>query len=163
MQSPIIPANEAERLAAVHSLGVLDTPPEERFDRITRDAIEQFHVPICTISLIDTNREWFKSCVGTLVKEGDRAASFCGHTIVNGHLFVIEDTLKDERFCDNPQVVNPPHIRFYAGVTLHDRKTHLPVGAFCIKDTSPRKLSMVELNALMEFAERAEVELNNKS
>lgn len=161
MQQPAIPQNEDDRLRAVRSLSILDTDDEERFDCITREATKALQVPISTISIVDTNREWFKSCIGMPSKEGDRAVSFCGHTIVHGKLFIIEDTLNDKRFADNPQVVNPPHVRFYAGVTLHDRRTHLPVGAFCIKDTKPRKLSMEELNALLQFAEKAETELNN--
>jgi len=160
MQKPPIPQNEADRQRAVDSLGILDTPPDERFDAITRAAAERLRAPICTISIIDTNREWLKSCVGTPKREGGRDESFCGHTILTGNVMVIEDTLKDPRFADNPQVIQPPRIRFYAGVTLHDNKTHLPVGAFCIKDTKPRQLASDDLNTLLEFANQAEVELN---
>lgn len=163
MKEAPIPENEAARLFATQSLGILDTPYEERFDVITRAAAVQPHAPICTISIIDKDREWFKSCVGTPAREGERAVSFCGHTITQGSMFIIEDTLKNPDFADNPQVVNPPHVRFYAGITLHDNKTHLPIGAFCIKDTEPRSLSMTELNDLMSFAKQAETELNKKS
>lgn len=142
-------------------MGVLDTPPEPRFDAITTRAAKTFGVPICTISVIDANREWFKSCVGTLHREGERSTSFCGHTIVSGKILIVEDALKDPRFADNPQVVNPPHVRFYAGVTLFDRKTHIPVGAFCIKDTKARSLDLDELNVLMDLARQAEEELNH--
>lgn len=160
MQKPPIPANEADRLAALKSKNILDTPTEERFDAITRSAVEQLKVPISTISLIDTNREWFKSCVGTMSREGSRDVSFWGYTIVSGELFVIQDTLADPRFADNPQVTNPPHIRFYAGVTLHDQNTHLPIGAFCIKDVKPRNMSLSEFNVLLGLARQAETELN---
>lgn len=159
MQTAPLPENEAARLEAVKLLGVLDTPAEQRFDVITKQAAIAFHVPICTISIIDTNREWFKSCVGTTTREGDRSISFCGHTIVSGKMLIIEDTLRDPRFADNPQVAQPPHIRFYAGVTLHDRH-HVPVGAFCIKDTQPRSLDLKDIQLLMDFAKRVEDELN---
>lgn len=162
MQKPPIPANEAERLAALKSKNLLDTPREERFDRITRNAAEKLQVPISTISLIDKDREWFKSSVGVLATEGPRDTSFCGHTIVRGQIFVVEDTLKNKDFSDNPQVTHPPHIRFYAGVTLHDHDTHLPVGAFCVKDVKPRELSLDEINVILEHAREAEMELNKK-
>jgi GAF domain-containing protein len=160
MESPVTPAYEPERLHAIRHLNILDTPPEERFDAITKAAAEELQVPISTISIVDANREWFKSCVGTAATEGPRDVSFCGHTIVSGKIFVINDTLKDARFADNPQVTQPPHIRFYAGVTLHDHATHLPVGAFCVKDTKPRELTLQEFNALLQYADKAEYELN---
>lgn len=160
MEGPTIPDDEAARLAAVKKLGILDTQPEERFDVITRSAAKEFNAPISTISIVDAHREWFKSKVGPIASEGDRKTSFCGHTIVRGKLFVVEDTHQDPMFQNNPQVVDPPHIRFYAGVTLLDHKTHQPVGAFCIKDTKPRKLSLTEINSLLQYADRAEQELN---
>ena len=160
MKKAPIPADEIERLAALKAKNVLDTPPEYRFDRITKAVAENLRVPISTISLIDQDREWFKSSVGVSATEGPRESSFCGHTITRGSLFVVEDTHKNKDFADNPQVTNPPHIRFYAGVTLHDHKTHLPIGAFCVKDTKPRNLSMPELNTLLTKAHEAEVELN---
>lgn len=159
--TPPIPANESERLHAVKHLNILDTPPEERFDKITKAAAEELHVPICTITIVDANREWFKSCVGTTATEGPRETSFCGYTIITGKIFVIKDTLEDPRFADNPQVTQPPHIRFYAGVTLHDHATHLPIGAFCVKDVKPRTVSLQELNALLQYADQAEAELNS--
>jgi GAF domain-containing protein len=160
MQPPPIPANESERLQAVKHLNILDTPAEERFDTITKAAAEELRVPICTIAIIDATREWFKSCVGTTATEGARETSFCGYTIVSGKILVIQDTLADPRFANNPQVTQPPHIRFYAGVTLHDRDTHLPVGAFCVKDVKPRSLTPQEFSALLRYADQAESELN---
>lgn len=130
MQQAPIPKFEDERLRALQSLNLLSTLPEERFDRITRSASKALNAPISTISLIDDKREYYKSRVGIEQTGGDRGASFCGHTIAYGKVFVVEDTQKDPRFADNPQVKGPPHVRFYAGVTLHDRSTRLPVGAF---------------------------------
>lgn len=162
IEPPAIPKNEGDRLKAVQSLNVLDTPSEERFDKLTKGAAKDLRAPICTVSIVDADREWFKSTVGLEKKEGPRNASFCGHTILQGQVFVVEDTHKDPRFVDNPQSTNAPHIRFYAGVTLHDRVTHLPVGAFCIKDTKPRVLSSAELKLLFDYAAKAEVELNKE-
>ena len=162
MQPAPIPSDEATRLVAVQDLHILDTPSEQRYDSITATAAAAFSVPICTISIIDSNREWFKSCVGTEKKEGDRSTSFCGHTIMSGKMLIIEDTLLDSRFADNPQVINPPHIRFYAGITLFDQH-HFPIGAFCLKDTEPRSLQLPEIQQLMDFAKQAERELSKSS
>lgn len=155
-----VPANEKERLAAVLELKILNTKPEERFDRITKMALERFQIPIATISILDSNREWFKSCQGLDAKEGPRSTSFCGHVISQKYIFVIEDTLLDSRFADNPQVTGKPFVRFYAGVALNNKKTDLTVGVFCIKDTKPRKLSREDILALKEMAMLAEEELN---
>jgi GAF domain-containing protein len=155
-----IPPNEKERLAAVYRMKILDTEPEERFDVLTREAVRRLKVPISTITIIDSEREWFKSCQGVDKKEGDRFVSFCGHAMLSSVLFIVEDTFKDPRFVDNPMVINPPHIRFYAGVRLLDQQTALPVGVFCIKDIKPRKLTLEETNILMDLARRAEDELN---
>jgi len=161
MQQAPIAEDESERQAAVHRMQLVDLPPEERFDRLTQGAAKALQAPISTISIIDKDREWFKSRVGMEKTEGPRASSFCGHAIMHqGKVFVIEDTHEDSRFKDNPQVTDPPHVRFYAGVAMHDYKTHQPIGAFCIKDTKPRKLSSDEFNTLLEYAHRAEVELN---
>ncbi|MBI5221400.1 MAG: GAF domain-containing protein [Candidatus Magasanikbacteria bacterium] len=112
MQKAPIKGNEKERLEALKSLGILDTPPEERFDRITKEAAEKLEVPISTVSLLDADREWFKSCQGPLGEEGPRDVSFCGHAMYSKHIFIIEDTLQDEAFADNPYVVGPPHNPF---------------------------------------------------
>ncbi len=160
MEHAPIPADEGARLEAVHRLGLLDTPPEERFDRITAAALEKLNVPISTVSILDRDREYYKSCQGTMVKQGDRDISFCGHAMMAKYLFVVPDTLEDPRFADNPMVVGDPHIRFYAGMALCDRKTKQPVGVFCVKDTKPRDLSAEETEALLELAKQAEDEVN---
>ena len=161
MQIAPIPTDEQDRLVALHKLAILDTEPEERFDVLTREAVERLHVPISTITILDSNREWFKSCVGIFdLKESPREISFCGHALMAKFVFVVEDTLKDVRFADNPMVVNAPFIRFYAGVALYDHETHQPVGVFCVKDTKPRIFTAEETAILMDLAHKAEKELN---
>jgi len=157
-----IPENEKERLEAVHQMAILDTEPEERFDVLTKEAIERLHVPISTVTIIDEKREWFKSCQGVNVRENSREVSFCGHAMFSSVLFIVEDTFRDPRFADNPMVINPPHIRFYAGIRLLDQRTALPIGVFCIKDTKPRKLTLEETNIFMDIAGRVENEINRK-
>ncbi len=160
MQTAPIPNNEKERLEAVRRLAILDTEPEHRFDSLTEEATLRLKVPISTVTILDEKREWFKSVRGLENKEGDRAISFCGHALLARDIFVVEDTLKDIRFADNPLVVGPPYIRFYAGIALIDHKTGHPVGVFCIKDTKPRIFSLKELNILADIASRAEDEIN---
>ncbi|MGL6288880.1 GAF domain-containing protein, partial [Aeromonas hydrophila] len=104
MQSPAVPDNERLRLDALRRLAVLDSPAEERFDRITRMARNMFNVPIALVSLVDENRQWFKSCCGLPVLETPRDISFCGHAILGEGLFVVEDAAQDPRFSDNPLV-----------------------------------------------------------
>jgi GAF domain-containing protein len=152
-----IPENEAARLEAVHGLRLLDTPPEEQFDRITRLATRVFRAPISTITLVDEKREWFKSCQGLDAKEGDRAISFCGHAMLADDVFIIPDTLKDPRFADNPMVVGEPHIRFYAGVAVKDALGHR-LGVLCIKDRVSRDLSEDDRAILRDLAAWVELE-----
>jgi GAF domain-containing protein len=110
-----LPPNEAQRIAALRALPILDTPREERFDRITRLAQRLFDVPIALITLVDANRQWFKSCMGIGVDQTPRSVSFCAHAILRDDALVIEDAQIDPRFADNPLVTDEPHIRFYAG------------------------------------------------
>ena len=160
MQTAPIPADEQERLEAVHRMAILDTEPEERFDVLTKEAAEKLHVPMSMVSILDTDREWFKSCVGFAKKEGDRDVSFCGHALLAKYLFFVEDTFKDLSFSDNPMVTGSPYIRFYAGMALLDYKTGKPIGVFCVKDTEPRTFTAEETAILMDLADRAEKELN---
>lgn len=162
MRAAELPHNETERLKKVKALGLLDTAPEERFDVITREALQAFNVPISTITIIDEKREWYKSCQGVNTKEVPREISFCAHAMLSRHVFIVEDTLKDPRFADNPMVVGKPHIRFYAGVSLYD-KAGVPIGVFCIKDIKPRKLSPAQVVTLLQFANRATQELSTAS
>lgn len=158
-QEAPIPADEKERLLSLKALNILDTPPEERFDRITKLALHLFNVPISTVTLMDSKREWFKSCQGLPEKIGKRAISFCGHALVAENLFIVPDAKKDPRFAKNPMVLKNPFIRFYAAFPLKaaDGKR---VGAFCIKDRRPRRLSKEKIASLRSLAAWAELELN---
>lgn len=159
MKKAPTPKNELERIASLYALDLLDTPPEERFDRLTKTAIQIFHVPISTLTLIDAKREWFKSCQGLSEKEGDRAISFCGHALVEDEMLVIPDTTKDERFTDNPMVTGKPFIRFYAGVPILSVDGQR-IGVFCIKDTKPREFSKQDRELLESLAVWAELEIS---
>jgi len=154
-----MPKNEKIRLESVYRLGILETEPEERFDRITRLAVDLFKVPISTISIINSNREWFKSCQGLGVRDGERAMSFCGHAMLASDIFIIPDAKKDPRFRNNPLVVGRPRVRFYAGVPLKAADGQR-VGAFCIKDRRPRRLSKENQKILKYLASWVELELN---
>ena len=160
MQLAPIPTDEKERIEAVYKMGILDTKPEARFDVFTQEATVKLNVPISTITILDSEREWFKSCTGLDQKEGDRAISFCGHALLAKDIFIVADTLKDKRFFDNPMVIGFPYIRFYAGVALLDYKTDKAIGVFCVKDTKPRMMSLEEISILMDLANKVEIELN---
>ncbi|WP_070969348.1 GGDEF domain-containing protein [Vibrio sonorensis] len=158
MQKPPFPDNEDIRLQNLRNLEVLDTAHEERFDRVTRLAKRLFDVPISLVSLVDSDRQWFKSCFGLPVSETPRDISFCGHAILSDQPFVIENTLEDSRFLDNPLVVSEPHIRFYAGVPLVYEDGSV-LGTLCIIDTEPREFGQESLQDLIDLAKMAEREL----
>ncbi|WP_417518958.1 ATP-binding protein [Marinobacter sp.] len=159
MKAPRLPANERERQTALNQLRILDTPSEERFDRLTRMAARLLNAPIVLISLIDHDRQWFKSCVGLDVSETPRSISFCGHAILEKQPLVIEDTWKDERFCDNPLVTGAPNIRFYAGTPLHSADGHA-LGTLCVIDRKPRTLSEDDRQSLRDLADCAEEQIS---
>ncbi|KAA3625810.1 MAG: PAS domain S-box protein [Proteobacteria bacterium] len=162
LQKPLIPVNEVRRLRALEELAILDTRPEERFDRITRLAKKVFDVPIALVSLVDRDRQWFKSRQGLDALETPRDISFCGHAILKESIFVVPDTLEDPRFADNPLVTGPPHIRFYAGRPLNsDRGERL--GTLCVIDSSPRSFGVTELELLDDLGGCAESELKRTS
>src|SRR3989344_1026035 len=162
IKTPIL-ADEQARLDALYELGLLDTPSDARFDNITDEARRRFNVMLSSITLIDEDREWFKSRTGIeTAQEGPRDISFCGHALAQKEIFVVEDTKKDPRFLDNPYVVGPPYIRFYAGVALHESLTNQPVGVFCIKDNKPRSFNEKDISDLLNFAKLAEKEINLK-
>lgn len=163
MKKAPIPKFEKERLCALNGLKLLDTATEERFDRITREATKKFNVPISTITLVDKDREWFKSFQGLEKREGPRDISFCGHALMSEVMLVIEDTLENPIFADNPMVKGEPFIRFYAGKSLFEHKSGMPVGVFCIKDTKPRKFNMTDINDFLELAHKAEIEINKEN
>ncbi len=152
--------DEAHRVAVLHRLRLLDTEPEERFDRITRLVAAVLDVPIALITLVDDDRQWFKSRAGLEVSETSRDVSFCAHAIVRptDRPFVIEDTLLDERFSDNPFVLGAPGVRFYAGQVVRDT-TGLPMGTLCAIDRRPRTLDERGRQALGDLARLVEQEL----
>lgn len=158
MKAPPVPVDEQERLSQLRSFAILDTPPEERFDRVTRMARRLFGVPIALISLVDENRQWFKSCFGLDVSETDRRISFCAHAILNNGALVIEDASQDERFADNPLVTGDPHIRFYAGHPLHTLSGQ-GMGTLCIIDRVPRSFGHEDLSMLSDLAGMVEREI----
>lgn len=159
MKKPDVPPAERTRLDTLQSLNILDTPPEERFDRLTRMARRLFGVPIALVSLVDEHRLWLKSCFGLDVHETPRETSFCGHAILGDELFVIPDTLADKRFADNPWVTNDPHIRFYAGCPLRAPNGQ-KMGTLCIIDTKPRTLAKEDLDALVDLTAVVEREFS---
>ncbi|HAS6169325.1 TPA: diguanylate cyclase [Vibrio vulnificus] len=158
MQTPKKPDNEPQRIADLHSLNILDTAAEERFDRVTRIARRLFDVPIALVSLVDEDRQWFKSCFGLNASETPRDISFCGHAILGADTLIVEDASQDARFADNPLVTSEPHIRFYAGVPLMFEHSSC-LGTLCIIDTKPRTLNEDERLDLIDLAKMAEREL----
>lgn len=158
MKKPDLPETEEARLKTLEEMNVLDTLPEERFDRVTRMAKNLFHVPIALVSLIDKDRQWFKSCDGLPVTETGRDISFCGHAILGDNTFYIPNALEDQRFFDNPLVTGDPNIRFYAGHPLKAANGE-KIGTLCIIDSEPKELNEEELNCLAELANTVEQEL----
>lgn len=138
-----VPANDDERLAVLRQLLILDTPPEERFDRIVAFATNEFDLPAGSISLVDTNRLWFKARVGVEACETDRATSFCGHAINSHDFLVVEDARQDARFHDNPLVTGPAQIRFYAGAPLVLPMGHV-AGTLCVYGPVPRSFDAMD-------------------
>lgn len=136
--------NDEDRLDALRQLLVLDTPPEERFDRITAFAAQEFDVPIALVSLVDKDRQWFKSRVGLDACETARDISFCGHAVAEANpVFVVRDTATDTRFADNPLVTGDPRIRFYAGAALTLPDGH-SVGTLCLISPRPRNYDNID-------------------
>lgn len=158
MKAPGTSIDEAVRLTTLRSLDILDSLGEERFDRLTRMAKHMFRVPIALVSLVDENRQWFKSCVGLEVSETSREISFCGHAILGDEVFVIPDTLKDDRFADNPLVLEEPHIRFYAGCPIRVANGSR-IGTLCIIDREPRDFCAEDEALLKDLAAMVEQEL----
>ncbi|MGI4843167.1 MAG: sensor domain-containing phosphodiesterase [Janthinobacterium lividum] len=155
MERPRIPPDEAQRLAALHATRLLGSAPEESFDRITRTAARLLGVPIALVSLIDKDRQWFKSRTGLDTCETPREISFCGHAILSDEPLVVPDAAQDARFVDNPLVTGDMHLRFYAGVQLYsvERKK---IGTLCVIDSKPRQLGPGELEALRDLARMVE-------
>ncbi|MFZ6691671.1 PAS domain S-box protein [Undibacterium sp. SXout20W] len=160
MQSPRRPDDENFRLITLQECGLLDTPPEERFDRITLLAKQIFKTKIVLMSLIDENRQWFKSNQGLPATETCRNISFCGHAILSEEILHVPDASCDLRFFDNPLVTDAPNIRFYAGAPLH-AKNGQRIGTLCLIDPDPRTLTDDELQILRNLADCMEHEIGN--
>jgi serine/threonine-protein kinase len=153
-----IPEDEAKRLVLLKACRIMNTPAEEAFDDFARLAADLCGTEIALITLVDSERQWFKARVGVTQTETARDLSFCGHCITDHHPLVVEDTLGDPRFADNPLVVGDPHIRFYAGVPLQVDQGSA-VGALSVADRAPRSLSQRQLDALRRLAEQISREL----
>lgn len=153
-----LPADEEKRLAAVHGLGLLDTEAEERFDRHARIAAAALDMPIALVTLVDRDRQWFKSHQGFDFSETPRDIGFCAHAILKDEPLIVTDALNDDRFADNPAVIGDPRVRFYAGVPLKTADGSR-VGALCIVDHKPRQISPSQVRILQDVARLVEVEL----
>lgn len=142
---------EVERVAAVRALRLLDTPDEDRFDRITRIAQHLLDVPIVLVSLVDLDRVWFKSHIGQISHEIPRSVSFSAHAVAAGGFFEVPDAAADPRFARNPMVIDDPHVRFYAGYPVAAPSGHL-VGTLCVMDHVPRRLTDRQRHELRDLA-----------
>lgn len=153
-----LPRNEEQRLKALKCLGLLDSSPEYRYDHIVAMAKELFGVPIVLISLVDTDRQWFKSKTGIEATETARGVSFCAHALTEDSPVIVEDTHEDPRFCDNPLVSGDLDLRFYAGYPIHSPEGY-PLGTICLIDHTPRSFSKTDLRLLQLLAELVDKEI----
>jgi two-component system NtrC family sensor kinase len=162
MKTPPLPHYERDRLQALQRYRILDTLAEQEFDDLTQLAAHIFEVPISAVSLVDCDRQWFKSIVGLEVQETPRKVSFCAHAICQpDDLFVVPDTLADDRFADNPLVTGEPHIRFYAGTPLITPDGYA-LGSLCVIDRVPRQPTPAQLSALQALGRQAISQLELK-
>lgn len=152
-----IPQNEAKRIEVLRGLDILDTAPEERFDRLVRIVCRCLDVPMALISLVDEKRQWFKASLGLAVQETPRNQSFCAHAILQEKVFHIPNALEDPRFVGNPLVTNDPGIRMYAGHPIHSKE--MRIGTLCVLDRNPRVLSKEDLQLLKDIAGLVELEI----
>ncbi|MEN3157351.1 ATP-binding protein [Alkalimonas sp. NCh-2] len=160
MKAPSIPDNEPARLVALYDTGLLDSRQESRFDRLTQLVQQCLAVEVVLISLVDKERQWFKSRQGLAVCETARSISFCGHTILQSDILEVPDAHKDSRFADNPLVTGSPKIRFYAGAPL--AVSGLRIGTLCLISSEPRQLSAKERHILRQFADAVEQEIHDR-
>ncbi|AWN74306.1 adenylate/guanylate cyclase domain-containing protein [Legionella anisa] len=149
---------EMQRLDALQSLNIMDTDPEESYERLVRLAIDLFNIPICFISFLNEERQWFKALHGLNLKQIPRRISFCNETIKKNDPLIINDLLHDKRFVNSPFVQQDPYLRFYAGVPLTDPQGY-NVGTFCLADTSPKELDSRQLELLLSLANIVKDEL----
>lgn len=158
MKPPQIPPDEEQRLDALRALSLLDSTPEECFDRPTRLARRLFAVPIALISLVDTDRQWFKAKVGLNASETHRDISFCGHAILGDRPLIVRDATQDEYFADNPLVTGEPGIRFYAGCPIRSPNGY-KLGTLCVIDRRAREFTPEDEAALIDLAAMVEREI----
>jgi PAS domain S-box-containing protein len=157
MKAPL-PENEVGRLAALHGLNILDTPAEPAYDELATLAAYICQTPIAQISLVDENRQWFKSSIGWTAGETPRDVAFCAHAILQADLLVVPDARTDERFATNPLVTSPPRIRFYAGAPLITTEGHA-LGSLCVLDHKPRELTAEQVSALRALSHQVVAQL----
>ncbi len=151
-------SDEASRLKALHKYRILDTKPEQAFDDLTLLASQICGTPIALISLVDENRQWFKSKVGVKIQETSRSVSFCSHAIQQQGIFLVPDALSDARFRDNPLVRENPHFRFYAGKPLLTPEGDA-LGTLCVVDYQPRNLTQAQKDGLEALQRQVEAQL----
>jgi len=154
---PAKPANEQQRLATLRGYEILDTEPEAAFDDLTLLASYVCQTPVALISLVDADRQWFKSKIGVSLTETSRDIAFCASAILQPDVFIVPDTRQDERFAQNPLVVSEPKVRFYAGATLMTDGNAL--GTLCVVDRVPRELSTEQLEALRALSRQVLAQL----
>jgi hypothetical protein len=160
MKAPL-PENEKERLQALYECEVLDTEAEAAFDNLTRLAVYICKTPIALITLIDSDRQWFKSRIELSESETSRDVSFCAHAILEPGPTIVKDALQDDRFKDNPLVLSGPKIRFYAGASL-TTKAGYNLGTMCVIDRQPRELSNGQISALRVLGQQASLLLETR-
>ena len=171
MKPPPIPDDEPERLTALRRYRILDTLPEQVYDDLTRLAAHICQTPIALVSLVDAQRQWFKSRIGIEDAQTDRAYSFCAHAVASREILIVPNALEDDRFVDNPFVLGSPDIRFYAGTPLLSSDGHA-LGTLCVIDSKPRRfrddhremlaalgrLVMSQIELRLHLAERESIE-----
>ena len=158
MPTAAIPDNEQQRLDALDELGILYTPLESRFDRITRTICRIFYMPIAYVSLIDKDTQWLKSVQGLDITDTSRDTSICAHTLLVDEYIICEDLTKDDRFRDNPFVIEGLKLRFYAGFTLKSRGQN--VGTICMVDDKPRRFNQEDIATMRDLVSWAQTEVN---
>jgi GAF domain-containing protein len=146
-----LPVDEKARLTALQRYSILDTLPEQIYDDVTALASLVCGTPMSLVSLVDADRQWFKSTVGVDMRETPRSLSFCAHTLGTAKTLIVKDAQKDPRFLDNPAVTGQPGIRFYAGAPIVEPNGHV-LGTVCVIDTAPRALTPIQIAALEALA-----------
>lgn len=142
---------ESARLACIRRLQILDTAPDSRLDAITQSASRHFDVPVALVSIVDENRQWFKSKIGLDTCETHRDHAFCSYTIRKPDIMIVENALEDERFRENPLVTGEPHIRFYAGAPITIDASQR-IGTLCLIDDKPRTFDDAQKTSLRSMA-----------